>query len=111
KADSPATAIALYKSMLGLEAVNTPNAFVPDAFVPDAFDWAKLAAALGCVWFLPNSYEIFARYRPALGSVTRPNRRRIEWRPRLVWAMASAACLAMTMMPARPVLSFLYFQF
>jgi alginate O-acetyltransferase complex protein AlgI len=106
KADHLSTAMDMYRAMLAIAPIGTP-----ESFTLGAPDWAKLIGALGFVWLLPNSYQIFARYHPALGQVERTRWRWIEWRPRFIWAGAAASCIAMTMMPVRPVLSFLYFQF
>ena len=104
KADRLSTAIAMYQTMFGLFGAH-------GSFEPDAQAWFKLGGALICIWVLPNSYQIFARYRPALGPVEPVYWRFLNWRPTLIWALVSASCIAAPMLPLRPVLSFLYFQF
>jgi len=73
-------------------------------------DWALLLTATAAVWLLPNSFEIFRRNRPS--STRFPARPTVwEWRPTLGVAAITASCAALALMPARPTLSFLYFQF
>ncbi len=78
---------------------------------PEAGDAVRIAGALACVWLLPNSYQIFIEARPALGETAATRLKWLCWRPSTAWAAAAACCLAMTMAPTRPRLSFLYFQF
>jgi D-alanyl-lipoteichoic acid acyltransferase DltB (MBOAT superfamily) len=102
--------VASAASML-LSLTDIAAATATDAFTPTALEWAKLVAALGCVWLLPNSIQIFLKARPALGEIEPPSPGWLEWRPSVVWAAASALCAAIAMTPTRPTLSFLYFQF
>lgn len=46
------------------------------------------ALALGLViaFFMPNTQQIFARYRPAL-EAEQGNRHRLQWRPTPLWAL------------------------
>ena len=106
KADTIATAGMMLSSMTGFNAA--PPAIAP---TPDAAQSIKLIAAMGCIWLLPNTYQVFARYRAALGEVAEPRWRWMQWRPSLWWAVATASCLAVTLLPRRATLSFLYFQF
>jgi len=41
----------------------------------------------------------------------RPSRPRLAWAPSIGWAALAALCLALGLMPLRPRLEFLYFQF
>jgi D-alanyl-lipoteichoic acid acyltransferase DltB (MBOAT superfamily) len=81
---------------------------VPQAL--DIGDLSQIVAALIAVWLLPNSFQIFRRYNPAVGRI--PIFSRVfEWRPSIAWAFAIACCGAMALMTNRPKISFLYFQF
>ena len=57
KADSLSTARAMYQAMFGMSGMH-------GLFEPDAQAWVQPAGCLIGIWLLPNSYQIFARYRP-----------------------------------------------
>jgi hypothetical protein len=96
----------MYSAMLGFASDQATRPF--DA---DAIAWVRLITALAAAWFLPNVYQAFAPYRPALGQTDRMTYPLLRWRPSAIWALVSASAIAVCMMPVRPVLSFLYFQF
>ena len=52
-----------------------------------------------------------ANTRRHLAEDARPAWRRLAWRPTLAWAAAAALCLGLALMPTRPRIEFLYFQF
>jgi alginate O-acetyltransferase complex protein AlgI len=100
------SAIIMFESLFDVSSV-----VLADQYAPAFFEWMRLIAALCSVWLLPNSYQIFAAANPALGNIPEKKLLWFGWRPNIVWAAAIGVCLAITMLPDRPPLSFLYFQF
>jgi D-alanyl-lipoteichoic acid acyltransferase DltB (MBOAT superfamily) len=75
---------------------------------------ALILALLPVVLFAPNTQEIFAAYRPALGwaGEGRPGQRAIlAWRPNVAWALAVAALIIVCSGGFWTKSPFLYFQF
>jgi len=76
-----------------------------------------LFALLLVVWYMPNTQQLLARYRPALGyrprKVTAYRRSWILWRPNYVWSVILAAlgAMALVKMWIGGNAEFLYFQF
>jgi D-alanyl-lipoteichoic acid acyltransferase DltB (MBOAT superfamily) len=109
------TALSITQSMLGLNATLLPVDLAA-ARLPSVGIAAIAAAALAIAWFLPNSQEVMALYKPALGnpSAIRTTRWTILWRPNVASAMVvgtmAAASLMMILFEKR-VGDFIYFQF
>jgi D-alanyl-lipoteichoic acid acyltransferase DltB (MBOAT superfamily) len=93
-----------------------------EPYVPSATDWARIAVLLLAVWALPNTVQLMSRSDAFLLSdeTTRrhlaedtghPSGVRLAWAPSVGWAAIAALCLALGLMPLRPRLEFLYFQF
>ncbi|CAN5703612.1 MBOAT family protein [soil metagenome] len=101
-----------------------------EARVPPVLEWLKIAVLLAAVWLLPNTVQLMRRAfllsdentrrhlaedgrRPLWQRQGRQKRgwRKLAWRPSLAWAAITAACLALALMPMRPRIEFLYFQF
>jgi hypothetical protein len=87
---------------------------------PKPINWGQggawIAGLLLVVWLLPNTQEIFARYR-CLGPV-HPNPDRLplprlgwRWRPTPGWATLIALALAGALMQFDAASEFIYFQF
>jgi alginate O-acetyltransferase complex protein AlgI len=125
------TAGAMLKSMAGVNGLSLPKRFASvaaysnflrfDGFLPHdltaytarPFVLPGLLILLLACWFLPNTFEITARYRPALiiyrGAVATP---RWYWRPATGWALALGVLFAVTVLGMGDGVSeFLYFQF
>lgn len=68
-------------------------------------------------WFAPNTQELLARYRPALGFPARDARaeryRRLEWRPSYAWSVVVGLIAAVAIMNLwiGDNAEFIYFQF
>jgi alginate O-acetyltransferase complex protein AlgI len=76
----------------------------------------KLIPVLIGVWLLPNTQEIFARYRPALRVSGAPypaggTRRWWQWRPTKAFAAATVLLAIATGLQFDKVSEFIYFQF
>ena len=76
----------------------------------------KLIPVLIGVWLLPNTQEIFARYRPALRVAGAPypaggTRRWWQWRPTKAFAAATVLLAIATGLQFDKVSEFIYFQF
>ena len=89
-------------------------------FVATDLEWAKVIVLLAAVWLLPNTVQLMRRAlllsdentrRHLAEDGPRPAWRRLAWRPSLGWAAFAALCLALALMPMRPRIEFLYFQF
>ncbi len=88
-----------------------------------ATDQTSLAWFVGwllVVWFVPNTYELLRRYRPALAvrhtlGDTEPGvgalLRRVSWRPSPAWAWALGVVAFAGVFSLTQVSEFLYFQF
>jgi D-alanyl-lipoteichoic acid acyltransferase DltB (MBOAT superfamily) len=84
-----------------------------------------LAAGFFTVWFLPNTFQVMRRYRPALdpslvakgkagmGFDSKANfaARKFLWRPSLAWASGIAVILFVSLMNFGGISPFIYFQF
>ena len=76
----------------------------------------RLLPALLACWLMPNTQEIFRRYRPALFDHPRdtppryPNRR-YQWRPTWPFALALLLLIAVVGLQFDKVSEFIYFQF
>jgi hypothetical protein len=70
---------------------------------------------VGAVAFLlPNSYQLFERFRPAL--VERPfddasSKPRLRWKPDWRWAVCLSLMLLVAVLRIRELSPFIYFQF
>jgi alginate O-acetyltransferase complex protein AlgI len=126
------TAGAMLKSMAGVNGISVPKRLAPmatafpgvlrfDGFLPnDLTAYAArpfvvpvlLLLLLGC-WYLPNTFELTSRYRPAImiyggsrGASPCP------WRPAPVWAVLAGLLIASAVLGMGDGVSeFLYFQF
>lgn len=108
-------------AMLMFEALlHLGSGAAADARVPSGLEWARIVVLLAAVWLLPNTVQLMRRAfllsdentRRHLGEDgPRPVWRSLAWRPSLAWAAIAALCLALALMPMRPRIEFLYFQF
>jgi len=76
----------------------------------------KLIPVLIACWLMPNTQEIFARYRPALRVSGAPYpernpRRWWQWRPTVFFATLSIVLIVITGLQFDKVSEFIYFQF
>lgn len=67
------------------------------------------------VWFLPNTYQIFARYRPALyqEKYWKPHERwrTLEWQPSVTWAVLIGSLATIAIFGLSRAREFIYYQF
>ena len=82
-------------------------------------DWRNAGIPIVCggllaVWLLPNTQQIFGRYRPVLG-IYRGDllalRTRIAWRPTGLWAACLAVWVVLSLLSLQRVSEFIYFRF
>ena len=82
-----------------------------------AWGWFWILGLLAAAWLLPNTYELMARYRPALityrehEAALRRALVRVHWRPRPAWAVGLATGFAAAFIRLHHEQVFLYFQF
>ena len=80
-----------------------------------ALPWITVVAMVA--WFAPNTQELLARYRPALGFPTRGDQgkryRWLEWRPSYTWSVVVGLIAAVALMNLwiGDNAEFIYFQF
>jgi D-alanyl-lipoteichoic acid acyltransferase DltB (MBOAT superfamily) len=93
---------------------------VAQAYVPSTAEWARIVVLLLAIWGLPNTVQLMRGSAAFLLSEETTRRHladdtaqgsRLAWAPSLGWAAVVAFCLALSLMPLRPRLEFLYFQF
>ncbi|MBL1265299.1 MBOAT family O-acyltransferase [Methylomicrobium sp. RS1] len=85
----------------------------------DTFNAAKaplrILICLGIVWFLPNTQQVMARYRPALGMDmdVRGEAPQVwwQWRPSGVWLGFAVTAAALGILSLNEISEFIYFQF
>ncbi|MGB0748691.1 MAG: MBOAT family O-acyltransferase [Magnetospiraceae bacterium] len=70
-----------------------------------------LVFLLGVVWFLPNSHQVMAAYRPVYEAHKATRRSRFRWRPGPISALALAVMASLSLLSLTRVSEFLYFQF
>ncbi|TAE76776.1 MAG: MBOAT family protein [Verrucomicrobia bacterium] len=114
RADNLESAFRMLQSMVGCHGIDG----WPDkaSRVIARAEPLKLLPALIGVWFLPNTQEIFARYRPALRVHGGPfpsfgPRRWWQWRPTPLFAAATLLLGIATGLQFDKVSEFIYFQF
>jgi alginate O-acetyltransferase complex protein AlgI len=106
RSESLGSALAMLGGMAGAHGLGTPA----DHLI--ALSW--LAACFLIVWGLPNTYEIFARYRPVLPvrlEIAEPASHWLEWRLCVAYAIGTAAALATCILTLDRYSPFLYYRF
>jgi alginate O-acetyltransferase complex protein AlgI len=73
-----------------------------------AIGW--IAPLLAIVWLAPNSQELLANFRPALGTVAGAAHRS-SWQPNWAWATAIGLAVVLCILNLNRPSAFLYFQF
>jgi D-alanyl-lipoteichoic acid acyltransferase DltB (MBOAT superfamily) len=83
--------------------------------------WWTVGLLLPCVWFLPNSHQLLARFQPTLEYMRAEEQgaplpqprwaERFQWRPRRGWALAVAALAVASVLGLSRVSEFIYWQF
>jgi hypothetical protein len=127
RADSVGSAMTLLKAMFGFSGWVWPAEWqhVLGAVFPWASDLTFRPASsfvgalpinwlcwlFAVVWLLPNTQQVMACYRPALGVSSSENPARLTWRPDLAWAIAIALMALVGLLQLSHVSEFLYFQF
>jgi hypothetical protein len=115
--------------MAGANGVSIPNAIAArlggagqqllDAFGVEAslgggsqfaLTWFWIAALFAIARFAPNTQELMASARPALGYGPAGGAR-LRWRPSAAWALSTGTVTAVALLALSQVSEFLYFQF
>ncbi len=103
----------VWLAALGFELVDVPVRSADSQYV-----WLFLVMMLFC-WHLPNTQQLFARYRPIYESIARdcrlhPTQIRwavLIWRPSRGWAVCMGLLALLATLSLSHVSEFLYFQF
>jgi alginate O-acetyltransferase complex protein AlgI len=77
----------------------------------EAAQAAWLAALFAIVWFMPNTQQIFASARPALGRIAPGPIAWLRWRPGMGWAIALGLGGVVAVLSMGGASEFLYFRF
>jgi alginate O-acetyltransferase complex protein AlgI len=104
RADSIATALAMLGGMSGIHGFGTT----------DAMTLSWLTVCFIVVWALPNTYQLFARFRPTLPvrpEIAGAEPRLLVWRPSAFGAVASGVVFACCVLTINKFSPFLYFRF
>ena len=130
RADSTQTALAMLRGMSGANGFTLPDYWFAKWGAAGAWFAAHgvtfndshglvrgglvnwIAILLAVVWLAPNTQQIMARSRPALGIPHEPQYRGwLLWRPRFGYAAAVSALLIVSVVNLTQRSEFLYFQF
>jgi alginate O-acetyltransferase complex protein AlgI len=112
RASDVVSALHMLSAMLGLhgtEALPTPNASFWTT-LPPCLSVLWLVMLYIIVWTLPNTQEIMASFRPALGFVDERPRNAIRYRLTMDWAVATGVVATWAVL-LRQQAEFVYFQF
>ena len=113
RADSTMDAFHMLHSMIGLSGVH--GSALPGE---DPSKWMshslQLIGGFLIVWFLPNTQQILARFKPALHLTPwdlQSTPKRLLWRPTLTWAAGLSCLFMLSLIYLQNPSTFLYFQF
>ncbi|MEM1085266.1 MAG: MBOAT family O-acyltransferase [Verrucomicrobiota bacterium] len=100
---------SIFASMFGLNGFNGwPDK--TDRLVASS-EPLKLVPVLIACWLIPNTQQIFRRYRPALTDLPRFPNHRWQWRPTIPFALATVVLMIIIGLSFDKVSEFIYFQF
>jgi hypothetical protein len=118
RAPSVDAAVSMLGAMTGRHGIGplAPSASASiagtwDGAAHDAAQGAWLAALFAIVWFLPNTQQIFASARPALGRITPGPMAWLRWRPGMGWAIVLGLGGVVAVLSMGGTSEFLYFRF
>jgi alginate O-acetyltransferase complex protein AlgI len=106
RAESVSSAVAMLCGMGGLHGLGTIRGH--------SIESAWLTLCLVVVWYLPNSWQLFAQYRPTLlprREIAGPPSPWPRWHLSRLWAVITAIALAGSAFAVNYVSPFLYFRF
>ena len=120
------TAIGIFRGMFGGNGVSLPVSLLVSLGKPGAWlqglgvriadeanfgvNW--ILALLAIAWFLPNTQQVFARFRPGLGGYGGAGEARfLRWAPNLLSALITGLLTYEALIRLTKVSEFLYFQF
>ena len=111
RADTFRTAGRMLADMLPVHGLDL-HAFSHDLSRSHA-RWPMALACVIFVFFAPNTQEVMASGRPALGVLPPPpgQRRRVQWRPNLAWSQITAVAFVAAVICLSRASEFIYYQF
>jgi alginate O-acetyltransferase complex protein AlgI len=74
-----------------------------------AINWIWISLLI--VWLAPNTQQIMAMHRPALGIPADSKARRLLWKPTYAWLIAGVLCATFGILAINELSAFIYFQF
>jgi hypothetical protein len=118
RAPSVGAAVSMLAAMIGRHGIG-PLAPSPSVSIAGTWDGAShdmaqgawLAALFAIVWFMPNTQQIFASARPALGRIAPGPLAWLRWRPDMAWAIALGLGAVVAVLSMGGSSEFLYFRF
>jgi alginate O-acetyltransferase complex protein AlgI len=118
RAPSVGAAVSMLGAMAGRHGIGplapssgTSIAGTWDGASHDAAQAAWLVALFAIVWFMPNTQQIFAAARPALGRIAPGPLAWLRWRPSVGWAIALGLGCVIAVLSMGGSGEFLYFRF
>ena len=109
RADSAAAAQSILFSMLGGHGLGSASQAFANGLMNGSRALAWVAGAALLVWLLPNTQQLFARFAPALDSVSGTTK--LHWRPTMLWLVFIVLLALVAIYRLNNVSQFLYFQF
>ncbi len=108
-------AMAMIAGALGLHHGPVPNAGAgAPAFAPSPSALLPIVLGLAIIWFLPNTQQILARFKPAIELTQADHangRLRVLWQPSLAWGVGLGLVFFAVLVKMENPSTFLYFQF
>lgn len=110
----PSGNMALSRYYLSLLEQNNIGQFIV-AFTGARQLWIQpvtlLSLAAFLCWFVPNTQQWTARWKPVMNMSAKPAPAYLLWRPTHRWALFTAALLTLSLMSIGTISRFIYFQF
>jgi alginate O-acetyltransferase complex protein AlgI len=114
RADSCHQAVSILAGLAGFHGLGLHSGLPGEASSEAVHQFARMAAGFAIVWFLPNTQQILARFKPALERSpwdTERANRILLWAPNMRWALALSLVFLGALVGLKDPSTFLYFQF
>ena len=114
RSDSCHQAMSVLAGLVGLHGLGLRTGLPGESSGEVAHQLARMAVAFAIVWFLPNTQQILARFKPALERTawdTEHVNRFLLWSPNIRWALVLSVVFLGALVGLKDPSTFLYFQF